>query len=295
MKRLFLTLLLAGAALPAAAASVLTTIKPIGFIAAAITRDISTPEVLLPAGASPHDFSLRPSDLRRIDAADLVIWVGPELEGFMAKPLAGKQNVLTLLTLPGLPVHHYAEGEGHDHDEHEGHHHEHGNVDPHIWLGPNLALPIAQAIVWRLSELDPANKARYQANLVRFEQALASKDEQVAKQMKPVQQKGYFVFHDAYGYWERHYGMQAKGHFTVNPERRPGAKTLVTIRKALEQHQAQCVFAEPQFRPDVIDSVARNTGAKVLLLDEAGGTIDVGPDAYLEWMDSMAQAFSACR
>ena len=293
MKRLFLTLIMLGASLPVAAIEVLTTLKPIGFIAAAITRDVTEPQVLLPAGASPHDFALRPSDLRRLDAADLVIWVGPELESFLVKPLAGKPNLLTLLTLPGLPVHHYAEGEGHDHDDHDGHHH-HGNLDPHIWLGPDLAAPIARAIAARLVELDPANADRYRGNLAHFEQALAAKDTLIRERMKPVQQKGYFVFHDAYGYWERHYGMQSRGHFTVSPDRRPGAKTLVTIRQALEAHQAQCVFAEPQFRPDVIESVARNTGAKVLLLDESGGNYPMGPEAYLAWMEGMANAFEAC-
>ncbi|MFR9720592.1 zinc ABC transporter substrate-binding protein ZnuA [Aeromonas diversa] len=294
MRRLFLTLLMLGTSLPTNAIEVLATLKPIAFIAAAITRDVAEPEVLLPTGASPHDFALRPSDLRRLKEADLVIWVGPELESFLVKPLADQQSVLTLLTLPGLPVHRYAEGEAHDHDEHDGHHH-HGNLDPHIWLGPDLAGPIARAIAARLGALDPTNAARYQGNLVRFEQALAAKDAQVREKMKPVQQKGYFVFHDAYGYWERHYGMQSRGHFTVSPDRRPGAKTLVTIRRALEQHQARCVFAEPQFRPDVIESVVRNTGARVLLLDESGGSYPVGPDAYLNWMDGMANAFSACQ
>lgn len=294
MRRLFLTLLMLGTSLPTNAIEVLATLKPIAFIAAAITRDVAEPEVLLPTGASPHDFALRPSDLRRLKEADLVIWVGPELESFLVKPLADQQSVLTLLTLPGLPVYRYAEGEAHDHDEHDGHHH-HGNLDPHIWLGPDLAGPIARAIAARLGELDPTNAARYQGNLVRFEQALAAKDAQVREKMKPVQQKGYFVFHDAYGYWERHYGMQSRGHFTVSPDRRPGAKTLVTIRRALEQHQARCVFAEPQFRPDVIESVVRNTGARVLLLDESGGSYPVGPDAYLYWMDGMANAFSACQ
>lgn len=293
MKRLFFAFLLAGISLPAAAVHVLTTIKPIAFIAAAVTRDISEPEVLLPVGASPHDFSLRPSDLRRIDDAELVIWVGPALEGFMSKPLAGNDKVLTLLSVPGLPLRHYDKArEEHDHG-HEGHHH-HEGVDPHIWLGPDLALPIARAIAARLTALDPANKARYQANLAQFEQALAARDSVIAEQMKQVQAQGYFVFHDAYGYWERHYGMRSKGHFTVSPERRPGARTLVAIRQALVQQQARCVFAEPQFRPDVIASVARNTGANVLLLDESGGDLPVGPDAYLSWMDKMAQDFSAC-
>ncbi|ANB67406.1 zinc ABC transporter substrate-binding protein ZnuA [Aeromonas sp. 96A] len=298
--------------LPVRAIEVLTTIKPLSFIAAAITDGVSEPKVLLPTGASPHDFSLRPSDIRSINSADLVVWVGPELEGFMAKPLANHPHALALTQVEGMPLFNYAtqdshdshdhddhdhaahEHGNHDHDEgHEGHHHE--GVDPHIWLGPTQAKVIAKAIASELGKLDPANQARYDANLAAFVTKVDAKDKVIAGQMKAVNEKGYFVFHEAYGYWERHYGMSSKGHFTVSPERRPGAKTLVDIRKALEEKQASCIYAEPQFSPAVIESVARNTGAKVLLLDEVGEQVPLGPDGYPQFMQQLADAFAQCR
>ncbi|MCF5848328.1 zinc ABC transporter substrate-binding protein ZnuA [Aeromonas veronii] len=298
--------------LPARAIEVLTTIKPLGFIAAAITDGVSEPKVLLPTGASPHDFSLRPSDIRSINSAGLVVWVGPELEGFMAKPLANHPHALALTQVEGMPLFNYAtqdshdshdhddhdhaahEHGNHDHDEgHEGHHHE--GVDPHIWLGPTQAKVIAKAIASELGKLDPANQARYDANLAAFDAKVDAKDKVIAGQMKAVNEKGYFVFHEAYGYWERHYGMSSKGHFTVSPERRPGAKTLVDIRKALEEKQASCIYAEPQFSPAVIESVARNTGAKVLLLDEVGEQVPLGSDGYPQFMQQLADAFAQCR
>lgn len=290
--------------LPVRALEVLTTIKPLGFIAAAITEGVSEPKVLLPTGASPHDFALRPSDIRSINEADLVVWVGPELEGFMAKPLAKHPHVLTLTQVKGMPLFDYNKqagqgahtdeaAEGHDHGDHEGHHHE--GVDPHIWLGPTQALVIAQALSETLSAQDPANAEHYRANLLAFRAKVDAKDKVIAGQMKAVDQKGYFVFHEAYGYWERHYGMSSKGHFTVSPERRPGARTLVEIRKALEEKQASCIYAEPQFSPAVIESVARNTGAKVLLLDEVGEQVPLGPDGYPQFMQQLADAFAQCR
>ncbi|WP_447739175.1 zinc ABC transporter substrate-binding protein ZnuA [Aeromonas veronii] len=307
----FFTALLA-VSLPVRAVEVLTTIKPLGFIAAAITEGVSEPKVLLPTGASPHDFSLRPSDIRSINSAGLVVWVGPELEGFMAKPLANHPHALTLTQVEGMQLFNYAtqdSHDSHDHDDHdhaahahgdhdhddghEGHHHE--GVDPHIWLGPTQAKVIAKAIASELGKLDPANQARYDANLAAFDTEVDAKDKVVAGQMKAVNEKGYFVFHEAYGYWERHYGMSSKGHFTVSPERRPGAKTLVDIRKALEEKQASCIYAEPQFSPAVIESVARNTGAKVLLLDEVGELVPLGPDGYPQFMQQLADAFAQCR
>ncbi|WP_429110069.1 zinc ABC transporter substrate-binding protein ZnuA [Aeromonas media] len=314
MRILTLITALLAVSLPVRALEVLTTIKPLGFIAAAITDGVSEPSVLLPTGASPHDFSLRPSDIRSINDADLVVWVGPELEGFMAKPLANHPHKLTLTQVPGMPLFNYAtqgsqdpahhddhdhdhaahEHDDHDHEKgHEGHHHE--GVDPHIWLGPAQAKVIARAIATELGKQDPANQARYAANLAAFDAKVDAKDKVIAEQMKVVNQKGYFVFHEAYGYWERHYGMSSRGHFTVSPERRPGAKTLVEIRKALEEKQASCIYAEPQFSPAVIESVAHNTGAKVLLLDEVGEQVPLGPDAYPHFMQQLADAFAQCR
>lgn len=297
MRILTLITALLAVSLPVRALEVLTTIKPLGFIAAAITDGVSEPSVLLPTGASPHDFSLRPSDIRSINDADLVVWVGPELEGFMAKPLANHPHKLTLTQVPGMSLFNYAtqgSQDDHDHDEgHEGHHHE--GVDPHIWLGPTQAKVIARAIATELGKQEPANQARYAANLAAFDAKVNAKDKVIAEQMKVVNQKGYFVFHEAYGYWERHYGMSSRGHFTVSPERRPGAKTLVEIRKALEEKQASCIYAEPQFSPAVIESVARNTGAKVLLLDEVGEQVPLGPDAYPQFMQQLADAFAQCR
>ncbi|WP_421315756.1 zinc ABC transporter substrate-binding protein ZnuA [Aeromonas veronii] len=310
MRIIVLFTALLAVSLPVRAIEVLTTIKPLGFIAAAITDGVSEPKVLLPTGASPHDFSLRPSDIRSINSADLVVWVGPELEGFMAKPLANHPHALALTQVEGMPLFNYATQDSHDshdhddhdhaahehgdHDEgHEGHHHE--GVDPHIWLGPTQAKVIAKAIASELGKLDPANQARYDANLAAFDTKVDAKDKVIAGQMKAVNEKGYFVFHEAYGYWERHYGMSSKGHFTVSPERRPGAKTLVDIRKALEEKQASCIYAEPQFSPAVIESVARNTGAKVLLLDEVGEQVPLGPDGYPQFMQQLADAFAQCR
>lgn len=286
--------------LPVRAIEVLTTIKPLGFIAAAISDGVSEPRVLLPNGASPHEFSLRPSDIRSINSADLVVWVGPELERFMAKPLATHPHVLTLTQVPGMPLFNYATLDSHgthqqgEQEPGEGEHH-HEGIDPHIWLGPTQAKVIAKAIASELGKLDPANQARYEANLAAFDAKVDARDKVIAGQMKAVSKQGYFVFHEAYGYWERHYGMSSKGHFTVSPERRPGAKTLVEIRQALEEKQASCIYAEPQFSPAVIESVARNTGAKVLLLDEMGEQVSLGPDSYPQFMEQLATSFARCR
>jgi zinc transport system substrate-binding protein len=147
--------------------------------------------------------------------------------------------------------HHAADGEKGDGDHH------HGEYNMHLWLSPEIARLSAVAIHDKLVELMPQSRAKLDANLKDFEAQLAATDKQVGNELAPLKGKGYFVFHDAYGYYEKHYGLTPLGHFTVNPEIQPGAQRLHEIRTQLVEQKATCVFAEPQFRPAVVEAVAR--------------------------------------
>ncbi|QNK34469.1 zinc ABC transporter substrate-binding protein ZnuA [Serratia sp. JUb9] len=284
-----------------ATAAVVTSVRPLGFIASAIADGVTETEVLLPNGASPHDFALRPSDLRRLRSADLVVWVGPELEAFLSKPLQpiDAQKQLSVAALPAIkPLllkdaeggeHHH---EGHD-DEHE-HGHHHGEYNMHLWLSPEMAKVTAIAIHDRLLELMPQNKDKLDANLRQFENLLTQTDKNVGKMLTPVQGKGYFVFHDAYGYFEKHYGLSPLGHFTVNPEIQPGAQRLHQIRTQLVEQKAVCVFAEPQFRPAVITAVAKGTKVRSGTLDPLGSGIALGKNSYGNFLTALSNQYVSC-
>ncbi|HID9648657.1 TPA: zinc ABC transporter substrate-binding protein ZnuA, partial [Serratia marcescens] len=280
-------LLMAGP-LSSASAAVVTTIRPLGFIASAIADGVTPTEVLLPDGASPHDFALRPSDIQRLRSADLVLWVGPDMEAFLNKALVpiSATRKLAVSELPAVkPLlmkgeddddHDHA-GEAHNHaDDDHGHHH--GEYNMHVWLSPEIAKVTAIAIHDRLLELMPQNKDKLDANLRQFENLLTQTDKNVGNMLTPVQGKGYFVFHDAYGYFEKHYGLSPLGHFTVNPEIQPGAQRLHQIRTQLVEQKAVCVFAEPQFRPAVINAVAKGTKVRSGTLDPLGIGIALGKD-----------------
>lgn len=299
----FSTALWGAASLPSQAA-VVASIKPLGFIASAIADGVTSTEILLPDGASEHDYSLRPSDVKRLQGADLVVWVGPEMEAFMQKSVGQlpQQKQLTLSTLAGVkPL--LQKGDDHDEEEHQGHdhsaensddHHHHGEYNMHIWLSPEIARLSAVAIHEKLVELMPENKAKLDANLLRFESELSSTDKQIGSVLAPLQGKGYFVFHDAYGYFEKQYGLTPLGHFTVNPEIQPGAQRLHEIRTQLVEHKAVCVFAEPQFRPAVIHAVARGTSVRSGTLDPLGIDVAPGKDSYMQFLTGLANQYASC-
>ncbi|MDF2785640.1 MAG: znuA [Pantoea eucrina] len=310
-QRLFFTLsaatLLSSLALPAHSA-VVASIKPLGFIAAAISEGITPVEVLLPDGASEHDYSLRPSDVKRIKNADLVIWIGPEMEAFLTKPAAAlpASKNLEIAALPAVKSQLIRGGE--DEDEHEESHasdkseeqdsshthHHHGEYNMHLWMSPKIAQESAVAIHGKLLELMPESKAKLDANLQQFEAALAETDKHIGAQLAPVRNKGYFVFHDAYSYFEKHYGLSPAGHFTVNPEIQPGAQRLHQIRTQLVEQKAVCVFAEPQFRPAVIDAVSRGTSVRKGTLDPLGMGISLTKDSYVKFLSQLSSQYASC-
>lgn len=297
MRPILLFILLWALSPLALALEVLASVHPLSLITAAITDGVTQPRTLVPPGSSPHDYALRPSDVRRLRQADLVIWVGPELERFLVKPLAPLTQVLTLAEQPTLTLYRRAGTEEEHHGEATGdetaEHHEHG-TDLHIWLGPEQAREIARLISRQLQQRDPGHADTYAANLARFEQQLTQADQAIARRMQTLAAQGYFVFHDAYGYWERHYAMRNLGHFTLNPEQHPGARKLAEIQARLKAGQARCVFAEPQFQPAQIRAVTRGSGVAIGILDPLGSNISVTNDGYIRFMHQLADQFEHC-
>ncbi|KKI42425.1 zinc ABC transporter substrate-binding protein ZnuA [Hafnia alvei] len=316
--------LVTSAGISCAQAAVLTSIRPLGFIASAIADGVTTTEILLPDGASPHDYALKPSDIKRLREADLVVWVGPEMEAFLTKPVQQLENNKNLM-LTGLPAVHSLlmagdDDDDHDHKAHaaesnvekseksathnvtngaetgseEHHDHDHGQYNLHIWLSPAIAKQIAIAIHDKLLLQSPQNKDKLDVNLRKFEEQLEQTEKNVGMMLRPVQGKGYFVFHDAYGYFEKTFGLTPLGHFTVNPEIQPGAQRLHQIRTQLVEQKAVCVFAEPQFRPAVISAVAQGTKVRQGTLDPLGSAIALGADSYMRFLTQLSQQYSSC-
>ncbi|ACL32541.1 zinc ABC transporter substrate-binding protein ZnuA [Glaesserella parasuis] len=296
-------------------ADVLTTVKPLGFIANAITDGVTETKVLLPTSASPHDYSLKPSDVEQLQSAQLVVWIGEEMETFLEKSIEKlpKEKVLTLEDVPAIKelVEHSGEEKEDKHDHKHDHKHEHKHShnhahhdhshdghshdeDWHIWLSPKASEHIAEQIAERLSQQLPEQKAKIAENLANFKATLATKNSEIAKQLEPVKSKGYYTFHDAYGYFEEAYGLKSLGSFTINPTVAPGAKTLNAIKKSIAQKKAQCLFAEPQFTPKVIESLSKGTSAKVGQLDPLGAKIELSKNAYPEFLQSLADQFGVC-
>ncbi len=306
------TLLLSAGTAHAEVPNVVVSIKPIHSLVASIMQGVGEPALIVEGAASPHTYSMKPSNAAALEKANIVFWVGHGLEAFLEKPLeslGSKAKIVELDDAPGLEKLKFREGgafEAHDDgDEHEagaeghahgeaGHHHDEGEFDLHLWLDPANAKAMAAEIEKTLAAADPDNAAAYKANLDALNTRLAALDKSLAETVTPIKDKPFVVFHDAYQYFEHRYQVKVAGSITVSPETLPGAARLKQIHEKIVELGATCVFAEPQFEPKLVNVVLEGTSAKSGTLDPEAATLEAGPDLYFQLMDGIGTSLKTC-
>jgi len=271
------------------AINVLASIKPLQLIAQAVTSGVADTRVLLPAGTTPHDYALKPSDLMRVYKTDLLLWLGAPYEPYLAKAVK-MRGVTDLAALnfddAQLQEHH----EGHDHG---GHSHLYG--DPHVWFGPDEALAIAQSLVGILVQRDAVNAAQYHANLERFRNQLSVLDKDLRARFSEISNQHYLVYHDAYSYFENHYGLRHVAQVTEQPESKPGAKSLLALRKLILNGGVSCLFVEPQSDADIVALLQEGSELKIYQLDPMATDFPVDKTGYVSFIQRTADRFAECR
>ena len=309
---------------------VVTSIKPIHSLASYLMDGVAKPDLIVDGYSSPHNFALKPSHAKMLQDADLIFWVGEDLENFLEKPLnsiAKKAEKIELIEIKGLKKlkfrernvfdehdHGYKEDEHDDHakkeddhddhdhdkedhkeDDHDDHGHEghaHGEYDPHIWLDPMNAKVILNEMAEHLIENDQKNASKYKDNLKKSNKDL----DKLIKNVKSELNKDFksIVFHDAYQYFEKRFNVNILGAFTVNTDVMPGAEQLAEIREIIEHDKVSCVFSEPQFNPAIINAVAKDMNINTGILDPLGATLNPGKDLYFDLIGNMSKSFKGC-
>ncbi len=326
--------------LPATAAAVIATtshadvpqvatdIAPVHGLVARVMQGLGSPDLIVPAGASPHGHSMRPSEARALAAADVLVWMGEGLTPWLEGPvetLAENAEVLELLAAPQGLILPYREAavfaeedeaahddhgdedqhddhgdhddhdddDGHDgHDDHDGHAHE--GADPHAWLAPENGKAWLDLIAAKLAELDPENAEIYRANALAGQAEIDAAAGEVTAMIAPLKTRPIVVFHDAYQYFEQAFGLEVLGAISLSDAAKPSPAHLAKIRTAAREHNVACIFAEPQFNPDLVASVAEGTEAGTAVLDPLGSDISIGPDFYPALLRSLGAAAASC-
>jgi zinc transport system substrate-binding protein len=270
---------------------VIASIKPVHSLVAAVMQGVGTPALLLNGAASPHTYTLKPSDAEALSQADLIFWVGPDLESFMVKPiesLSTPEKSVSLIAAKGIKSSPPRSGAGFVSDG------DHGTVDPHIWLSPDNAKAMVAAIAAKLSSVDSEHASIYENNADHEIARLAELQSRLHKKLDPISAKGFIVFHDAYQYFESSFGLKAVGAIAIHPESPPSASVLINLRGNVKSQSAVCVFAEPQFDPKLVTIVTEGTSAKTGTLDPIGANETPGPDLYFNVMEALAASLADC-
>jgi len=291
--RLILTLLLIltmplQAQASAEAFSVAVTVKPVHSLVAGVMRGVAEPALVMGTSASPHHYTLRPSERRALASASLIFWVGPELESFMPRILGSldtsSRNVALieakgLLRLPARTVHHHAADDSH--------------IDPHIWLSPQNAHAMVDAIADELSRLDAAHAHIYADNSKRLHQRIRESDGQIRRQLAG-KTSAFLSYHDAYQYFEQAYGLNNAGFVSGGDEISPSAKYVHELRDKIRKQQLHCLFYEAPSRPALVDTLTRGLEVEALELDAMGTRFKPGEDTWFKIIHNLADSYNSC-
>jgi len=312
--------LFATSAVAQEAPRVVVDIAPVRALVAQIMEGAGVPDQIILAGASPHGYAMRPSEARALEAADLVVWVGPALTHWLEEPLdtlSGQAERITLMDVEGAQSLPFREGqmlevkeEGHDHDHKEGHDHgddhdhghdhdhkeghdhahDHGPIDPHGWLSPTNAVLWAGAVAQSLGRMDPANAELYQRNWEALSAELKGLEAEITAQLAPYSDTPFIVLHDGFQYFEASFGVQANAFIIPGDGETPGPATLKALRDYLSVAPAVCAFTEPQENEALMLTAIDGAGTRIAVLDPLGD----GEVPYATFLRTLASDMVAC-
>jgi zinc transport system substrate-binding protein len=296
-------------------------IAPVHSLVSNVMNGVGKPDLIIPAGASPHEYQLKPSNAKSLQNADIVFWIGEDLTPWLEKglsSLAQDASITSLLEVNGVELLSFREGvlfeahdHGDDHDDHDDHDHDkkkhddhddhddheghaHGKHDPHAWLSPQIAKVWLNVIAAKLSEVDPDNAAKYFSNAKSARDNVDSLVSEVNSILDPMRDKKFVVFHDAYQYFERDFGISASGAISLGDASDPSPARLAEIRKRVVDEAVECVLAEPQFNQGTVNAVVDGTKANTTVIDPLGVKLEAGPSLYENLIRNLATNLAKC-
>lgn len=266
-----------------------------------VMAGIGTPDLIVNRGASPHDYSLRPSNAASLEAADLVFWISSELTPWLEgalKTLAADAKVIELMDTKASTVLPFREGttfethsHRHKHDEDE---HATVNVDPHGWLDPYNGKTWLDVIATELSKIDPENTDIYFDNVSQGKTDIDAVISEIDATLATFRGTNFIVYHDAYQYFERRFDVLAAGSISMGDVSDPSPARIAEIRQTVEELDMTCVFSEPQFNPELVATVVDGTKARARVIDPLGTRLTLGADFYLNLLRNIAQTMASC-
>ena len=295
--------------LPSAVAAekrIFASIAPIHSLVQAVLGKTGEAKLIIKASASPHGYQLKPSQMRDLQSAEIIFTISPDFETTLSKairalklvdrtfPLIGVDGVELLPNRKGGA---WESSHQHTHDHEEVEHSQNTkseNIDPHIWLDPHNGIAMIRGITNKLGQIYPSEKSIFEANAIQLIADVERLNQQLAETLSAVASKPYIVFHDAFQYFEAHYGLNVVGGIAIDPTKRPSISRMNIIRAQIQKTGAICAFREPQFSPKLVDVAIQGSSARQGTLDPIGQDIPLGDALYLQLLTQMGMHINSC-
>ena len=271
-----------------------------------VMAGVGMPDLIVDRGASPHEYSLRPSNAASLEAADLVFWISNGLTPWLddaLNTLARNAKVIELMDAKGATVLPFREGatfethshrHKHDEDGHDEDEHATVNIDPHGWLDPDNGKTWLDVIATELSKIDPENTDIYFDNVSQGKTDIDAVISEIDATLATFRGTNFIVYHDAYQYFERRFDVLAAGSISMGDVSDPSPARIAEIRQTVEELDMTCVFSEPQFNPELVATVVDGTKARARVIDPLGTHLTLGADFYLNLLRNIAQTMASC-
>ena len=293
------SLFLSNQAMAQNSTNVVVSIKPLHSLVSAVVGNSKNVSLLIGGNISPHNFALKPSHAKLLNNSPVFFYIDDQFESALKKMVKGlpeSTKVIEVSKFKNLKLLSVREGvnweeDGHDHHDHG---HGHGSYDIHFWLDPNNAIQIIKGVTRELSKIYPENINTYKKNAKEAIKKIQLTDSSIKSMIEPIKDKPYIVFHDAYQYFEKAYGMNAIGSILLDPEISPSPQRIIKIRSKINSLGAKCVFKEPQFRAQIINTVIEASDVKVGILDPLGADLEPGMNMYVDLLENISNNLLSC-
>ena len=278
---------------------VIATIKPLYSLVASVMGDKGKLSLMVNSGLDPHMYRLKPSNIREIHDSDVVFYIDPDMEiflkrifrrsygNFMAVPMA-RQKKISLIPYRTSKIWHMDEGVEQESRKDDA-------QDLHIWLDPANARRIVQVIEEVLSDQDPYNRLTYIQNAQKTITRLYALEEEIREKLRPLREKPMIVYHDAFQYFEKSFGLKSIGAILLKADQTPSVKHIKILKKLAQNYKVTCVLGVPGAHPRIATVVMNGTNAGYGIVDPLGLYLDKGPDLYFDMMKEMAQSIIDCQ
>ncbi len=279
--------------------TVIATIKPLHSLVASVMGDKGKLNLMVSGGLDPHIFRLKPSVIRQVHNSDVIFYIDPNMEiflksilkrkyaNFLAIPMA-QQKGIHLIPYRTSKIWYRGDSQSEDHKAHAA-------QDLHIWLDPSNARRMVRVIEETLSKLDPMNSLTYIQNAQKTITRLYSMEEDIRERLRPLREKPMIVYHDAFQYFEKSFGLKAVGAITLKSDQNPSAKHIKMLKRLAREKKVTCVLGMPGAHPRIATVVMSGTGAGFDVVDPLGLYIEKGPDLYFKLMAEMTQNIIDCQ